>query len=220
MKSTSSWLNGDGDSIERISASKVMKIGVVALQGDFLNHLAVLDSLGVESVLIRSAEDLDVDGIVIPGGESTTISMLMQTCGIYDPLRELISDGMPAFGTCAGMIVLASSVIDGRPDQLTLDGIDIVVRRNGFGRQVRSFETDLNVTGVAGNPMRAAFIRAPVVEKASGDVEVLASVEYQFVDSASRLVPVICRQDKVIVSSFHPELVGEERLHRLFLELI
>lgn len=197
-----------------------MRIGVLALQGDFLNHVAVLDSLSVESVLVKTPDDLDVDGIIIPGGESTTMSLLMQSSGIYEPLKVLLHDGLPAFGTCAGMILLASSLMDGRSDQVTLDAIDIVVRRNGFGRQVASFETDLAVSGVEGGPMRAVFIRAPVVEKVADRVEVLAEVNYSFADSSNRVVPVICRQGKVIVSSFHPELVGEDRLHKVFLGFV
>ncbi len=197
-----------------------MRIGILALQGDFLNHVAVLDGLSVESVLVKTRDDLDVDGIIVPGGESTTMSLLMQSSGIYEPLKALVHDGLPAFGTCAGMILLASSLMDGRPDQVTLDAIDIVVRRNGFGRQVASFETDLAVSGVQGGPMRAVFIRAPVVEKVADSVEVLAEVNYRFADSSNRVVPVICRQEKVIVSSFHPELVGEDRLHKIFLGLI
>ncbi len=197
-----------------------MKIGVLALQGDFLNHVVILDSLSVQSVLVKTPDDLDVDGMIIPGGESTAISLLMQSSGVFEPLKKLLHDGMPTFGTCAGMILLASSLMDGRFDQVTLDGIDIVVRRNGFGRQVASFETELAVAGIEGGPMRAVFIRAPVVESVADRVEVLAEVSFSFADSTNRVVPVICRQEKVIVSSFHPELVGEDRLHKLFLELI
>ena len=197
-----------------------MRIGVLALQGDFMNHVAVLDGLSVDAVLVKTPDDLDVDGIIVPGGESTTMSLLLQSSGIYEPLKALLHEGLPAFGTCAGMILLASSLMDGRSDQVTLDAIDIVVRRNGFGRQVASFETHLAVSGVEGGPMRAVFIRAPVVEKVADRVEVLAEVNYSFADSSNRVVPVICRQEKVIVSSFHPELVGEDRLHKIFLGLI
>ena len=197
-----------------------MRIGILALQGDFLNHVAVLDGLSVESVLVKTPDDLDVDGIIVPGGESTTMSLLIQSSGIYEPLKALLHGGLPAFGTCAGMILLASSLMDGRPDQVTLDAIDIVVRRNGFGRQVASFETDIDVSGVEGGPLKAVLIRAPVVEKVADGVEVLAEVKYNFADSTNRVVPVICRQEKVIVSSFHPELVGEDRLHKVFLGLI
>ncbi len=197
-----------------------MRIGILALQGDFLNHVAVLDGLSVESVLVKTPDDLDVDGIIVPGGESTTMSLLIQSSGIYEPLKALLHGGLPAFGTCAGMILLASSLMDGRTDQVTFDAIDIVVRRNGFGRQVASFETDIDVFGVEGGPLKAVFIRAPVVEKVADGVEVLAEVKYNFADSTNRVVPVICRQEKVIVSSFHPELVGEDRLHKVFLGLI
>ncbi|MDA8270972.1 MAG: pyridoxal 5'-phosphate synthase glutaminase subunit PdxT [Actinomycetota bacterium] len=197
-----------------------MRIGVLALQGDFISHLAILDKLAIQSVMVKTPGDLDVDGIIIPGGESTSISMLLQSSGIYEPLRALLHEGLPAFGTCAGMILLANSVVDGREDQMSLDAIDIVVRRNGFGRQMASFETSLTVSTIEDGPMRALFIRAPVVEKVSSEVEVLSSVTYSFADSSDKTVPVICRQNKVIVSSFHPELVGEDRLHKLFLELL
>lgn len=197
-----------------------MKIGILALQGDFSNHVAILEKLSVKTILVKTPEDLDVDGIIIPGGESTTISMLLESSGLYGPLEVLLKGGMAAFGTCAGMILLADSVVDGRSDQVSLGGIDIVVRRNGFGRQVASFETNLDVSGITGGTVRAVFIRAPVVEKVSAAVEVLASVNYSFSGLASRPVPVICRQGKVLVSSFHPELVGEDRLHKLFLERI
>lgn len=195
-----------------------MNIGVLALQGDFLNHVKMLKKIGVDSVLVRVPEDLcGVDGIVIPGGESTTISMLLLSSGLLDPLGKLLDEGMGAFGTCAGMIILARTVADGRIDQVALDAIPIAVRRNGFGRQIASFETDLDVKGVDG-PMRASFIRAPVVEEIGTSVEVLASVNYSFPDSTVRSVPVVCREGNVLVCSFHPEVVEDERLHRLFVE--
>ncbi len=197
-----------------------MRVGIISLQGDFLNHFSILERLDVEPVLVKTPADLRVDGLILPGGESTAISMLLQSSGLFDPIRGLIRDGMPVFGTCAGMILLARSVIDGREDQVGFDAIDIAVRRNGFGRQVASFETDLDVAGFEDGPVKAVFIRAPVVEKVAEEVEVLASVDYQFPDSSGRSVPVICRQEKVLVSSFHPELVGEDRIHRLFLRLI
>ncbi len=206
--------------MRQVPDGSVMRVGVLALQGDFLNHADTLRRLSVETVLVKTPADLDVDGIVIPGGESTTMSMLLKSSGLYAPLNDLLRNGMPALGTCAGMILMAKSVTDGRPDQVTLDAIDIAVRRNGFGRQVASFETELNVSGIKGGPMKAVFIRAPVVVKVAEDVEVLARVLYNFADSSERSVPVVCRQEKVIVSSFHPELVGEDRLHQLFLRLL
>lgn len=197
-----------------------MKIGVLALQGDFLNHFAVLTQLGVDPILIKSSRDLAaIEGIVIPGGESTTISKLLISSGIYHPLKELLDNGLAGFGTCAGMILLSKVILDGRSDQVALSSIDISVRRNGFGRQIASFETDINVEGIAGGPMRAAFIRAPVVEEVGSSVEILSSVEYRFPDSSTREVPVICRERNILVCSFHPEIVGDDRLHRLFLDI-
>lgn len=198
-----------------------MAIGVLALQGDFRNHVQMLDKVGVQSRLIHSRLDLaSIDGIIIPGGESTTISMLLESSDLFEPIAKMLGEGFPAFGTCAGMILLSSNIVDGRADQRAFGAIDIEVRRNGFGRQIASFETDINVLGIDGMPLKAAFIRAPVVEKVSPEVEVLATVEYSFPDSSTRSIPVICKQGKVLVSSFHPEIVGDERLHKLFLEFI
>lgn len=197
-----------------------MKIGVLALQGDVSNHFNILNGLDVDAVIVKTQSDLAaIDGIVIPGGESTTMSLLLQSSGLAEPLRTQLGNGLPALGTCAGMILLAKEIIDGRPDQISLGAIDITVRRNGFGRQIASFETDLIVDGIGTGPMRAVFIRAPIVEDVSSGVEILARVRYQFPDSSSREIPVICKQDKVIVSSFHPEIVGDDRLHKLFLEV-
>jgi 5'-phosphate synthase pdxT subunit len=187
-----------------------MKVGVLALQGAFARHCRAFEALGAASVEVRTAEELDdVDALVIPGGESTTISMLLDSSGLAGPLRRRLADGLPAFGTCAGMIVLASSILDGRSDQQALGAIDIDVRRNAFGRQVDSFEADLVITGVDGPPFHAVFIRAPYVERAGADVDVLATVEGR---------PVVCRQGAVLVSAFHPELSDDQRLHRLFLD--
>jgi pyridoxal 5'-phosphate synthase pdxT subunit len=145
---------------------------------------------------------------VLPGGESTTMSMLLDSSGLRDPIAERLRDGMPAFGTCAGMILLAGEVIDGRPDQRSFGVIDIAVRRNAFGRQVDSFEADLDVDGLTGGPFPAVFIRAPVVERAAQEVEVLATVDGR---------PVLCRQGPTMVAAFHPELSDDLRLHQLFL---
>src|SRR5687767_14931312 len=149
-----------------------------------------------------------VDALVLPGGESTTMSLLLQSSGLFDPIAERLADGMPAFGTCAGMILLATDVLDGRPDQRSFGVVDIAVRRNAFGRQADSFETDLDVAGVPDAPVPAVFIRAPFVEAVGKDVEVLATVDGH---------PVVCRQGSVLVAAFHPELSGDLRLHRSFL---
>jgi 5'-phosphate synthase pdxT subunit len=186
----------------------VTTVGVLALQGASALHVEVLTRLGVDAHEVRTAADLDaVDALVVPGGESTTISRLLEVNDLFDPLRERLDSGMPALGTCAGMILLASAILDGRPDQRPLGAIDIDVRRNAFGRQIDSFEADLPVAGLE-DPLHAVFIRAPLVERVGPGVEVLASVEGR---------AVCCRQGPVVVSSFHPELSGDPRLHQLFL---
>ena len=188
------------------------KVGVVALQGATRPHLEVLDALGAVAVEVRTPEDLSaVDAVVLPGGESTTISFLLDSSGLRVPLAERLREGMPALGTCAGMILLASEVLDGRPDQQSLGAIDIAVRRNAFGRQRESFECDLAVEGVLGGPFHAVFIRAPAVERVGAGVDVLAAVGDR---------PVVCRQGQVFVTSFHPELGDDLRLHQHFLEEI
>ncbi|HLI52733.1 MAG TPA: pyridoxal 5'-phosphate synthase glutaminase subunit PdxT [Acidimicrobiales bacterium] len=189
-------------------------VGILALQGDVREHSEALAGLGAEPVAVRTPADLDrVDMLVLPGGESTTMSLLLDSSGLLEPLRERLAGGMPAFGTCAGMILLAEEIIDGRPDQHRLGAIDISVRRNAFGRQVDSFETDIDVEGLD-RPFHAVFIRAPVVERAGPDVEVLAEVPGP--GGTSRAV--LCRRGPVLVAAFHPELSGDDRLHRLFLE--
>ncbi|HET9078525.1 MAG TPA: pyridoxal 5'-phosphate synthase glutaminase subunit PdxT [Acidimicrobiales bacterium] len=190
------------------------KVGILALQGAVRQHAEALASLGVEAVAVRVPSDLDgVDMLVLPGGESTTMSLLLESSGLLAPVAERLRAGMPAFGTCAGMILLADEVFDGRPDQHHLSAIDISVRRNAFGRQIDSFETDLEVGGLD-RPFHAVFIRAPVVERAGPGVEVLATVE----GSDGRERPVLCRRGPILVSAFHPELSGDNRLHRMFLE--
>ena len=187
-------------------------IGVLALQGDVREHLVALAGLGVTARPIRRASELaDLDGIVVPGGESTTICRLLDVFELREPLVERLVGGLPAFGSCAGMIVLATGILDGRADQRPLGAIDIVVRRNAFGRQVDSFETDLDIDGLTGGPLRAVFIRAPWVERAGADVTVLARVGEH---------PVAVRQGNVLASSFHPEVSGDDRLHALFLGLV
>ncbi|HTK65755.1 MAG TPA: pyridoxal 5'-phosphate synthase glutaminase subunit PdxT [Pseudonocardia sp.] len=196
-------------------------VGVLALQGDVREHLAALVACGVHAVPVRRRAELDaVDALVLPGGESTTMSRLLETFELLEPLRVRIAEGMPAYGSCAGMILLAAEVIDGRPDQRQLGGLDVVVRRNAFGRQVDSFESDLDVTGVEGGPVRAVFIRAPWVEKVGDRVEVLASVPRRMEsgDAAGRIVAV--RQGMVLATAFHPELTGDGRVHRLFCDMV
>lgn len=189
-------------------------VGILALQGDVREHSEALAGLGAEPVAVRTPADLHrVDMLVLPGGESTTMSLLLESSGLLEPLRERLSDGMPAFGTCAGMILLAEEIVDGRPDQHRLGAIDISVRRNAFGRQIDSFETDIDVEGLD-RPFHAVFIRAPVVERAGPDVEVLAEVAGPGGDGRA----VLCRRGPVLVAAFHPELSGDDRLHRLFLE--
>ena len=187
------------------------RIGVLALQGAVDLHIHALERLGVESVEVRRAEDLArVDGLVLPGGESSTISKLLVINELFEPLAERLNEGMPAFGTCAGMIMLASEILDGRDDQLSFGAIDISVRRNAFGRQIDSFETDLSVIGLPESPVHAVFIRAPDVERVGPGVEILAAVEEER--------PVACRQGNVLVTSFHPELSPDLRLHELFIK--
>ena len=187
-----------------------MKVGVLALQGAFARHSEVLTGLGAVPLEVRTPGDLDaVDAMVVPGGESTTMSMLLDSSGLRPALAERLADGLPVLGTCAGMILLAVRVIDGRDDQRSFGAIDIDVRRTGYGRQVDSFEDQLSVTGLNG-PFHGVFIRAPVVERVGSDVEVLATVDG---------VPVLCREGTVLVSSFHPEMSGDGRIHERFLDL-
>jgi pyridoxal 5'-phosphate synthase pdxT subunit len=183
-------------------------VGVLALQGAFAAHQRALAEVGASSRQVRQPGDLDgIDALVIPGGESTTMSKLLTSSGLFDGIKALLSDGLPVLGTCAGMILLAAEVLDGRPDQLSFGAIDVSVQRNGYGRQVDSFETDLDVVGLE-LPFHAVFIRAPKVVAIGANVEVLA--EYDG-------VPVVARQGHVMVASFHPELTGDARLHAKFL---
>ena len=185
------------------------KVGVLALQGDVGEHAQALAELGAEPVEVRRPHQLSgVDAIVLPGGESTTISKLLDSSELFEPLAQRLREGMPAFGTCAGMILLATEVLDGRADQRSFGAVDLAVRRNAFGRQVDSFEAELDVEGVPGGGYPAVFIRAPYVERAGEAVEVLARVDGH---------PVLCRQGPVMVAAFHPELSGDLRLHELFL---
>jgi 5'-phosphate synthase pdxT subunit len=189
------------------------KVGILALQGAVREHASALADLGAHPVEIRTPEDLaGVDSLVLPGGESTTMSLLLESSELFDPVAERLAGGMPVLGTCAGMILLASDVLDGRPDQRFFGAIDLTVRRNAFGRQVDSFEVALEIDGVSrpGAPFDAVFIRAPFVERAGPDVEVLAAVDGH---------PVLCRSGAVLVSAFHPELSGDLRIHELFCRL-
>ncbi|WUI72326.1 pyridoxal 5'-phosphate synthase glutaminase subunit PdxT [Nocardia sp. NBC_00403] len=192
-------------------------MGVLALQGDVREHVAALALCGAEPVLVRRESELAaVDALVLPGGESTTISKLLEVFELLEPLRARLRAGMPAFGSCAGMILLGSEVLDTRPDAKHLSGIDMTVRRNAFGRQVDSFETDLDFAGLDEGPIRAVFIRAPWVERAGEGVEVLATVPSG--PFAGRIVAV--RQGKVLATSFHPEVTGDLRVHRMFVDLV
>ena len=188
-----------------------MKVGVLALQGAFKLHVQALERLGVETIEVRSLENFDAsEALIIPGGESTTMSFLLESSGIFDSLQERSKNGMPILGTCAGMILLSSKITDGRNDQKPLNLIDIEVRRNGYGRQIDSFESDLLIEGF-NSSFRGIFIRAPLVENVSEKVEVLAEINGR---------PVMCRQDSIIVTSFHPELADDDRIHAEFLELV
>lgn len=198
-----------------------MTVGILALQGDVREHAAALADLGETPTLVRRSGDLEgLDGIVIPGGESTTLSHLLESSGLFEPLAEDLAGGLPVLGTCAGMILLAEDVLDGRPDQRRFGVIDLAVRRNGYGRQRASFECELAVVGTGDLPVHAVFIRAPVVERVGPAVEVLAVLP-PINDSgdAPGGSPVVCRQGSVLVTSFHPELTADRRLHQLFVDM-
>ncbi|HEY3603656.1 MAG TPA: pyridoxal 5'-phosphate synthase glutaminase subunit PdxT [Sporichthyaceae bacterium] len=187
------------------------RVGVLALQGDVREHLALLESAGARAVPVRRERELaEVDGLVLPGGESTTIAKLAAAFDLLEPLRAAVKAGLPVYGSCAGMILLADTILDGASDQQTIGGIDMVVRRNAFGRQVDSFEADL---AFAGASLHAVFIRAPWVESVGPEVEILARVE-----APARIVAV--RQGPLLATSFHPELTGDDRVHRYFVDLV
>ena len=187
-----------------------MKIGVLALQGGFRPHAEALAALDVETVEVRLPRDLaQVEALVLPGGESTTVGRLLGTSGLLEPLRERLAGGLPVLGTCAGLILLASEVLDGRPDQPVLGAIDLTVRRNAHGRQNESFEAPLEITGLAGGPFPGVFIRAPGIERIGEGVEVLARLPGG--------EAVAARQGPVTVCAFHPELAGDLRFHQHFL---
>jgi pyridoxal 5'-phosphate synthase pdxT subunit len=187
-----------------------VKVGVVALQGAFREHREVLDALGIECVEVRVPEHLGgVDALILPGGESTTMNRLLDTSGLREPLTELLRDGLPVLGTCAGLILVATDVLDGRADQVPLGVLDVTVRRNAYGRQRDSFEADLDVDGLAGPSFPGVFIRAPVIERVGEGVDVLAEHGGE---------PVLVRGKAVWGSTFHPELSGDLRVHQRFLQ--
>ena len=195
-------------------------IGVLALQGDVREHLITLARCGVVARPVRRPAELDgLAGIVLPGGESTTIDKLSRIFEVRDPLVAALRAGLPAFGSCAGMILLADRVLDGRPDQQTFGGLDVTVRRNAFGRQVDSFETDIEMTCLEGEPVHAVFIRAPWVEELGAGVEVLGRVSHDAPSGADgRIVAV--RQGALLATSFHPEVTGDPRVHELFVAMV
>jgi 5'-phosphate synthase pdxT subunit len=193
-------------------------VGVLALQGDVREHLAALSACGATAVPVRRPEEIDrLDGIVLPGGESTTIDKLSRIFGVREPLVAALRAGLPAYGSCAGMILLAEEVLDGTADQQTFGGLAMTVRRNAFGRQVESFEDDVELDGLPGGPVHTVFIRAPWVERVDSRVQVLGAVTPPGTDR-SRIIAV--RQDNLLATSFHPEVTSDRRIHRYFLDLV
>jgi len=185
------------------------RVGVLALQGDVREHLRIVQPLGAEAIPVREPDELaSVDALVIPGGESTTIGKLAQRFGLLEPMRTAIGAGLPVYGTCAGMILLGGAVTEG--DQPLIGALDVMVRRNAFGRQNESFEADLDIDGLD-TPFHAVFIRAPWIEKVGSEVEVLSSIDDH---------PVMVRQGQILATSFHPELTGDGRIHQMLLDLI
>jgi 5'-phosphate synthase pdxT subunit len=192
-------------------------IGVLALQGDTREHLHAVAELDAVGRPVRRPDELDsVDALIIPGGESTTMSKLAVEFGLLDPVRKRIAGGMPVYGSCAGMIMLATTVLDGRPDQVPFGGIDMTVRRNAFGRQVDSFEGTVDISGIDDGPFQAVFIRAPWVEEVGPEVQVLGRVN----DGAAAGRIVAVRQQHLLATAFHPELTGDLRVHRYFVEMV
>jgi pyridoxal 5'-phosphate synthase pdxT subunit len=199
---------------DAVSAPIRAPIGVLALQGDVAEHVRAIEAAGGLPVPVRRLAELDaVDGLIIPGGESTTIWKLLSVFELSEPLRERIADGMPVFGSCAGMILLASELSDRASDQETLGAIEMTVKRNAFGRQIDSFESDISLSGVPGPPFRAVFIRAPWVERVGRDVEVLATEP-----STGKIVAV--RQGRALATAFHPELTRDSRVHKIFIDMV
>ena len=194
-----------------------MKIGVLALQGDVREHIQSLSDCGVDALAVKTKSEIEnISALVIPGGESTTIAKLARSFDLFDLIKDRIKGGMPTYGSCAGMILLSDGVIDAIIGQEIFGGIDMVVKRNAFGRQVDSFETDLKFKGITDPPVRAVFIRAPWVESVGENVEVLAEIS----DAAGQRHPVAVRQGHLLATSFHPELTGDNRVHKFFVENI
>lgn len=190
-----------------------MPIGVLALQGDFREHIATLDRLGIESIEVRTSFELDrADALIIPGGESTVIANLAKSFDLVEPIRSKIKDGLPIFGTCAGLILLADEILDGTENQVGFGGLDVSVRRNAFGNQLDSFETQLMFDGIAAPAVGAAFIRAPIIERVGPKIQVLARLSNDAI--------VAVRNDRILGIAFHPEISGEERVHEYFLEMV
>jgi len=189
-----------------------MKVGVLALQGDVREHISALRSCEVEAIGVRRASEIEsIDALVLPGGESTTIAQLAEVFGIFDLIKNKIKNGMPAYGSCAGMILLADQILDAKEGQKSFGGLDITVRRNAFGRQVDSFESDISFDDGSDELIRAVFIRAPWVEKVSESVQVLAAIDNH---------PVAVRSKTALATSFHPEITGDNRIHRYFIEQV
>jgi len=189
-----------------------MKIGVLAMQGAFLEHLKMLESLGVEGIEVRKSSQLDnIDGLIIPGGESTTIGRLLVKYGLLKPLKKKIADGFPVFGTCAGMIMLSNNVTDGVKGQPLLGGLDVVCGRNAYGRQKDSFEAWIDVPDLGKDPFPGVFIRAPLIKSTGRDVKIIATLGKDV---------VAVRQGNILAISFHPELTNDDRFHRYFIEMI
>jgi 5'-phosphate synthase pdxT subunit len=198
--------------------SRTAVVGVLALQGDVREHLRALTACGADARPLRRPDELaELDGIVLPGGESTTIDKLSRIFGLREPLIKALDAGLPAYGSCAGMILLAKNVLDGTKDQQTFAALDITVRRNAFGRQVESFETDVDLDGIVGGPMHAVFIRAPWVESIDDGVQILGAVVPPGMDE-SKIIAV--RHENVLATSFHPEVTGDLRIHRYFVDLV
>jgi pyridoxal 5'-phosphate synthase pdxT subunit len=192
-------------------------VGVLALQGDVREHLAALRACGVRAVPVRRPEELEgLSGLVLPGGESTTVAKLARAFDLVEPLRKLIAEGLPMYGSCAGMILLADRIVDGVADQETFGGMDMTVRRNAFGRQVDSFEEDITIAGIDGGPLHAVFIRAPWVESLGPGATPLAAVSSG--PAAGKIAAV--RQRQLLATSFHPELMGDGRVHAYFCDMV
>ena len=195
-----------------------LPIGVLALQGDFREHAAALARIGVDSLKVRTVQELNsVSGLIIPGGESTVMHKLSVTYGLFEPIRQKIQAGLPVFGTCAGLIMLSDTIIDGIVGQQTFGGLDVEVQRNAFGHQTDSFEIDLNFAGINDGPVHAAFIRAPLITQVGPKVRVVARLPEDGSNHSSGVVGV--QQDNLLGISFHPEVTGEDRIHRLFAKL-